>query len=144
MYCNLTLIILSGQSYGSKYSFVIWIIHYTKSNGFKYIKWLNISIGPIYRALTASTHLRRSRPESNSNRVVHITQRFWTGALPSDGLLSYPEHSWWGSYSFVEMLSAYSVAPAHWADIYILYYFVGQIVWYLSLYWPYFYFVVDI
>ena len=49
----------------------------------------------IYKwTLSGFITLGESRPGSNvSEGVLHIPQSSWTGALPSDGLETYPEHS---------------------------------------------------
>ena len=61
--------------------------------------------------LTGTTTLGQSGPGSNSNeRVLHTLQRSRTGALPSDGLVSYLGHSLGGGLA-AEMQSAYSTAP---------------------------------
>ena len=56
-------------------------------------------------------------PGSNGKKeVLHISQSSRTGASPSDGLVSYPGHSFReGSYSSAEMQSVYSTTPADWA-----------------------------
>ena len=44
--------------------------------------------------------------------ILYIPQSFWTGTLPSDGLVSYPESSLGVSYSSAKMQLAYSMAIA--------------------------------
>ena len=69
------------------------------------------SIQPIDRVLSGATTPGQSGPESNGNEeVLHIPQSpSITGTLPSDCLVSYPEHSLWGgSYASAEVQSVYS------------------------------------
>ena len=47
--------------------------------------------------------------------VLHILLNFMTGALPSDCLVSYPEHRFGVVLSSAEMQLAYSTASADWA-----------------------------
>ena len=56
--------------------------------------------------------------ESNGNEgVLRIPQSSSkTGTSPSDCLVSYPGHSWGGSYPSAEKQSMYSTAPADWAQ----------------------------
>ena len=74
------------------------------------------SIWPIDRTLSSATTPGQSGPGSDGNEeVLHIPQssRF-TGASPSDCLVSYPGHL--GElYLFAEMQSVYSTALADWA-----------------------------
>ena len=55
---------------------------------------LNSFIWPIDRTLLAVTTLSQSKPGSNGNKKVLLIPQSSsiTGALPSDGLVSYPEH----------------------------------------------------
>ena len=85
------------QLNGIKYTYVILrtqsFVH-TQLNGFKYRKWLDITIWLIDVTLTGTTPLGQSGPGSNENEgVLHIPQSSRTGASPSNGLVSYPEHS---------------------------------------------------
>ena len=68
-----------------------------------------------YRTLTSTTTPDQSGPGSNSKEeVFHIPQSFRIEALPSDGLMSYLEHSVvvvGGSYPSTEIQLAYSTAP---------------------------------
>ena len=70
--------------------------------------------------LSGATTLSQSRPGSNSNEwVLCIPQNSSiTGTLSSDGSVSYPGHSFEGGgyYSFAEVQSVYSAAPANWAN----------------------------
>ena len=75
-YCCLTLVILLNM------------------NGFNYSKLSNSYTGIIDETLTGITSLCQSEPGSNSNeRVLHIFQKFKTGASPSDCFVSYPGYS---------------------------------------------------
>ena len=58
----------------------------------------NSSIWPRDRTLLSATTLGESGPGSNGNEgVLRIPSRsIITGASPSDGLVSYPGHSFWG------------------------------------------------
>ena len=66
------------------------------------------------RTLSGVTTPSESRPGSDGNEGVHHIPQYSciTGALPSDGLVSYPEHSLVGSYSSVETQSVYSWTSA--------------------------------
>ena len=58
---------------------------YTQLNGFKYSKWLNISIWPINGTLTGTTTQDQNWPKSNSNEgVLQILQSPRTVVSPSD------------------------------------------------------------
>ena len=75
----------------------------------------NSSIWPIAKTLWGATILGQSRPGSNGNEgVLHIPQISKAGAMPSDGLMSYPEHLLTGgeSYPTAEIQSVYSTASA--------------------------------
>ena len=51
--------------------------------------------------------------------VLRIPQSSsFTGASPSDCLVSYPEHSSGESYPSAEMQSVYSAAPADWVNFF--------------------------
>ena len=66
----------------------------TQLNGFKYRKWLSISVWSIGRILTSATTPGQSGPRSNINKgVLHIPQSYRAGTSPSDGLVSYLGHS---------------------------------------------------
>ena len=66
----------------------------TQLSGFKYRKWLNISIWFIDLTLTGTTTLGHSGLGSNGNeRELNITQSSRTRASPSDGLMSYQGQS---------------------------------------------------
>ena len=90
------------QLNGFKNCYLIPIIQINQSfvciqlNDFKFRKWLNISIRHIDGTLTIITILGQSGPGSNSNEgVLHIPQSSRTETLPSDGLVSYLDHSLW-------------------------------------------------
>ena len=71
------------------------------------------SIWPIDRILSGATTPGLSGSGSNGNeRVLHIPQNLRTEASPSDGLMSYQEHSLGESYLSTDMQSVYSLAPA--------------------------------
>ena len=58
------------------------------------VKWLNSSIWPIDRIMSSATTPDQSGSGSNGNEgVLHILRSSWTGALPSNGLMSYPRQS---------------------------------------------------
>ena len=66
----------------------------TQLNGFKYGKWLNSFISSIDATLTGTITRGQCEPGSCGNEgVLHILQKSGTGALPPDGLMSYPEQS---------------------------------------------------
>ena len=69
--------------------------------------------------LSGATTLSQSGPGSNGNeRILHILQISKTGALPSDGLMSYPGHSLAGrSNPSAEMQLVYSTAPGDFSRI---------------------------
>ena len=96
------------------YSFI-----YTQFNGFKLSKQLSSSIWPIEGTLTGIITPGQSGPGSNSNeRVLHIPQNSKTEASPSNGLMSYPEHSLLlvvvvESYLSSEVQLVYSTVPAN-------------------------------
>ena len=88
----------------------------TLLNGFKYRKWLNIFTWPTDGILTGTTTLDQSWPGSNSNEgVFHIPQNSRTGALSSDGLVSYPEHlrGWGGGFFLLLCRDAVSIFYSH-------------------------------
>ena len=59
----------------------------------------------------------QSEPGSNGYEGVHyISQSSRIGALPSDDLMPYLGHTSRVSYPITEMQSAYSTAPADWAE----------------------------
>ena len=61
----------------------------TQLNGYKFSKWLNISIWPIDKTQTGTTTPDQSWHGSNGNEVVlHIPQISWTWASPFDGSMS--------------------------------------------------------
>ena len=83
----------------------------------------NSSIYPIDRIIRCY----HSGPQwtweyGNEMGVTHIPQSFKAGALPSDGLMSYPGHllKEVGSYPSAEMQSVYSIAPATWPENFFL------------------------
>ena len=77
---------------------------------------LKNSIWPIDRTLSGDITLSESGPMSNgSEGVFDIPQSSRRGASFSDCLVSYPGHSFVGSYPSTEMQSVYSTAPADWA-----------------------------
>ena len=67
-----------------------------------------------------ATTLDQSEPGSNGNEgVLYIPQSSRTGASPSDVVYCHIQNTCWGvvgSYSSVEIQSAYSIAPANWAE----------------------------
>ena len=71
------------------------------------------SCWPIDRILSGATTLGQSEPGSNGNEGgLHIPQISKARALPSECLMSYPEHSLEvGSYLSAEMQSVYATAP---------------------------------
>ena len=75
---------------------------------------LNIYIWPIDRTLSGATTLDQSEPGSDGNDgVLRIPQSSSiTGASPLDCLMSYPGLYLGESYTFAEMQSMYSIAPA--------------------------------
>ena len=92
-----------------KWTFLIQTIQFSISMHFS-------SIWPINRTLSGAPTPSQSGPESDGNEgVLHIPQSSSiTGTSPSDCLVSYPEHSWWGYYPSAEMQSVYSTTPANW------------------------------
>ena len=72
------------------------------------------SISPVDRALTGATTPGQSGPGSDGDEeVLCIPQSFSiTKASSSDGLVSYPGHSFEESYPSAELQSMYSTAPA--------------------------------
>ena len=74
----------------------------------------NSSILFIDRALSGATTPYQSGQGSDDNEEVFCIPQNSniTGASPSDCLVWCPEHLLGGSYSFVEMQSVYSIAPA--------------------------------
>ena len=78
----------------------------------------NSYIWPIDKTLSGAASPGQRGSGSNSNKgVLGISQSFsLTGTLPSDCLLSYPEHSLGQSYPSVVMQWVYSTAPADWAN----------------------------
>ena len=80
------------------------IIICSQLNGFKFRKWLHISIYLIDGTLKGTTTLGQSRPGSKSNEgVLYIPQNFKIGAWSSGGLASYAGHSLVMSYPSAEM-----------------------------------------
>ena len=77
----------------------------------------NSSIWPIDKTLSSVTTQGQSGPGSwwqwRGNPCSLKLQYYL--ALPSDCLVSYPQHSFGESYSFAEKQSMYSAAPANWA-----------------------------
>ena len=56
-------------------------------NGFKFKKWLHISIWSFDGILTGTNTSGKSGPGSNGNEgVLHISQNSWTGASSSDAV----------------------------------------------------------
>ena len=75
-----------------------------------------ISIWPINRSLSGATTPGKSGPGSDCNDGVLLIPQSSsvTGTLPSDCLVSVPEHFLRESFSSAEMLPLYSTAPANW------------------------------
>ena len=71
------------------------------------------SIWLIDRALSGAT----TPGQSDNEEVLHISQIPKAGASRSDGLMSYPGHSW-GTYSSAEIQSVYFTALVDWACFY--------------------------
>ena len=64
----------------------------------------NSSIWPIDSTLSGATNLGQSGPGCKDNEgVLHIPQSSKSGASPSEGLMSYSEHSLVKSYPYAEM-----------------------------------------
>ena len=58
-------------------------------NGFKNLKWLNISLWPRDGMQTSTTSLEQCGPGTNGNEGVHlIPQNSRTGPSPSGGFVS--------------------------------------------------------
>ena len=75
------------------------------------------SMRPKDRTLSGATTPGQSELGTNGNEaVLHIPQISKARAWPSDGLMSYPEHSLVGSYTSSEIKSVYSTVPADLAD----------------------------
>ena len=76
------------------------------------------SIWPIDWTLWGALTPVQNGAGSNGNKgALHIPQSSWTGAPPSDCLVSYPQYSLGiGSYPSAEVQSAYSTAPSDWAE----------------------------
>ena len=65
----------------------------TQLNGFKYSKWLSISIWPINGTLTGTITQGQSGPGNNGNEsILCIFQSSGTRASPSDGFVTYSGH----------------------------------------------------
>ena len=77
------------------------------------------SIWPINRILSGATTLGKSGPGIDGNKgVLHIPQSSSiSGASGSHCLVSYLGHSLGVSYSYAEMISEYSAAPADLATV---------------------------
>ena len=75
----------------------------------------NSSIWPLDRTLSSATTFSQSEPGSNSNEgVLYIPKCFsFTGASPSDCLVSYPQHLLGEFYPSVQMQSVYSATLAN-------------------------------
>ena len=99
----------------------------------------NSLIWPIDRTLSGAFTLGQSGPRNDGNEVVlSIPQSSSiTRASASDCLMSYPEHSvvvvMMGSYSFIEMQSAYSTAAANWDNSFWAHLVRGKFCQILSL-----------
>ena len=78
------------------------------------------SIWPIDRALSGTTTLGQSEPESSGNKgMLHIPQSSSiTGTSPSDCLVSYLIGEERGLTPSTEVQSRYSTAPADWAMLF--------------------------
>ena len=75
------------------------------------------SISPIDRTLSGAITPSQSGPGSDGNEGGFCVPQIFsiTGSSPADCLVSYSEHSLWGSYPFGEVQSVYSTAPTDWA-----------------------------
>ena len=71
------------------------------------------------RTLPGATTPCQSGPESDGNKGILCSPQSSsiTGILPSDCLVSYPEHSMVESYTSTEMQLVYSAALANWVII---------------------------
>ena len=70
------------------------------------------SVWPIDRILLGATTLGQSRQGSNGNEgVLYIPQSSKTGALLSDGLISYPKHLLGGALLLVMRCSRCILQP---------------------------------
>ena len=77
----------------------------------------NSSIWAIDRTLSGATTSDWSGLAIDGNEeVLCIPQIFKAGASSSGCLVSYPGHSWKGSYPSTEMLLVYSTASASWFE----------------------------
>ena len=70
-------------------------------------------IWPIDRTLSGATTLGQSGPGSDdSEMVLYISLSFSiTGALPSDWLMSYPEHLFWGGLIHLQICKWWIFQP---------------------------------
>ena len=78
------------------------------------LKWSNSTTWLLNRILSGATTSSQSRPENNGNeRILHLPQISKAGALPSDGLMSYPGHSlwWWGGLTPLQRCSQCILQP---------------------------------
>ena len=102
------------QLNGFKYSYLTLIVlflssYMVSSRILKYRKGLNSSIWVTDGTLTETTIRSQRGLRSNCNgEVLHILQSSRTGASPSEGLVSYQNIRWGGSYPSIEMQLAYS------------------------------------
>ena len=86
----------------------------TQLNGFKYSKWLNISIWPIDGTLTDTTAPGQSGFGSNGNEgVLHVSPKFqdWNLTIRCS-LVSYPEYTLRGVLTSAKTQSVYSTPRA--------------------------------
>ena len=72
---------------------------------------------PTTITITPWTHRKSKQKLFDSiKRYFALQYLVWTGATPSDCLVSYPEHSLGELYLSAEMQSVYSTAPADWDE----------------------------
>ena len=79
-----------------------------------------IEITVVYNNMTqtSTTTLGQIEPWSNGNeKVLQIPESSRTGVSSLDVFCDIQGTLWWRSYHSVEMLAAYSTAPADWAEM---------------------------
>ena len=92
-------------------SFRIWA-HVTMSISYDDNHYTTGTSAKPYLTLSGTTTLGQRRSGKNSNEgALCIPQISKAGALPSNGLTSYPGHYGGGSYLTEEMPLVYSTAP---------------------------------